>query len=339
MKSCINCKKQIQVSDKFCPYCGHSQNKQPSPCILYVLVFAVMGILFWLLLRGCEGGSGLDPTRQPNSTALSLPTSTSDLQKQSIKNEDPLAAIAKYGSDISRKDGMRLVYVPAGDFSMGSNSGYSDEQPVHTVTLDAFWIGQTEVTNGMYESCVSAGACSAQNKTYHNPSTGSNHFGESQYRNYPAVYVNWEDARDYCGWVGGRLPTEAEWEKAARGTSGYTYPWGNQSITHSLANYDNYKGDSDEVGSYLKGASSYGALDMAGNVWEWTADYYSENYYTSSPSTNPKGPSSGIAHVLRGGSFFAEEVYQRTSMRVTPGSAETESYGSGNWGFRCVFDD
>lgn len=323
MKQCINpsCKNTIQVSDEFCPYCGYSQKPPRKLNILYLGAGLVALYILWRIFIPPI------PTLQPAPSQEASPV------------VNPLEEIARFGTKVSVKDGMRLVYVPAGEFQMGSNNGYPDEQPVHTVYLDSFWIGQTEVTNGMYEKCVSAGACLYQYKTYHNPSTGSYNFGESRFNNYPAVYVNWEDATAYCAWAGGRLPTEAEWEKAARGEYSNTYPWGNNSPNHSLANYDGYLGDTVEVANYIEGASPYGALDMAGNVWEWVADYYNANYYASSPSENPTGPTSGQTHGLRGGSFFAEGDYLRTAMRESPGSAETEGYGSGNWGFRCVFND
>ena len=238
----------------------------------------------------------------------------------------------------SGADGMEMVLVPAGTFLMGEENdpdAFDDEKPEREVYLDAFWIDKTEVTNGMYEQCVDASVCLSQKKFAHNAATGSNHFNDPQYNSYPAVYVNWEDGYTYCSWVGRRLPTEAEWEKAARGTNGYKYPWGNSSPDSSYANFNEYFGDTQPVGSYPKGASPYGALDMAGNVYEWTADWFSERY-DPNDLTNPKGPSSGTVHVLRGASFFPDEQYIRTTLREAAGSPKSERYGSGNWGFRCV---
>jgi serine/threonine protein kinase/formylglycine-generating enzyme required for sulfatase activity len=238
-------------------------------------------------------------------------------------------------------DGMRMVYVPAGNFEMGSNDGYDDEKPVHSVWLDAFWIDQTEVTNGMYEECVAEKVCDPQdNHDYTNPDTGTQHFNSSAYSDYPAVYVNWEQANDYCAWAGRRLPTEAEWEKAAKGDTFYSYPWGNSSPNSNLANFNDNIGDTVEVGSYPDGASMYGALDMAGNVWEWVNDWYNDTYYKSSPGMNPQGPSSGTEHVLRGGSFsiLSEAKYLRVTYRSKPYPSSAEIYGSGNWGFRCAMD-
>ena len=189
---------------------------------------------------------------------------------------------------VSPIDGMKMVYVPAGEFQMGSEDGEDDEKPVHTVYLDAFWIDQTEVTNTMYARCVEAGACGS--------------FGSSEFDDYPVSSL-WQDARNYCEWVNRRLPTEAEWEKAARGTDERMYPWGN-TIDESYANYSQNVGGTTPVGSYEKGVSFYGAYDMAGNESEWVADWFDENYYSTSPSSNPLGPNSGEFRVARGGSWY-----------------------------------
>jgi serine/threonine-protein kinase len=193
---------------------------------------------------------------------------------------------------------MTMVYVPAGEFEMGSTEGNADEQPVHTVALDAFWLDQTEVTNAQYQTCVTAGACDP-----------SSYADESNFNaaDQPVVGVSWFDVVDYCTWVGGRLPTEAEWEYAARGPEGFVYPWGD-SWQPGLANCD--EDDCEDgfeytapVGSFYQGASWVGALDMVGNVWEWVADWYDADYYARSPRENPTGPEDGAYRVLRGGSW------------------------------------
>jgi formylglycine-generating enzyme required for sulfatase activity len=228
---------------------------------------------------------------------------------------------------------MVLVYVPAGEFTMGSKDGGSDAQPVHTVYLDAYWIDQTEVTNAMYAKCVAAGKC--QPLSSNASHTRSSYYNNTQYANYPVVYVDWNDAQTYCAWAGRRLPTEAEWEKAARGTDGRIYPWSGYSPTCSLANYwtmdGSCIGDTIKVGSYLAGASPYGALDMAGNVWEWAADWYAENYYASSPLSNPTGPASGQVRVLRGGSWGDSVDDIRSAFRFRFNPDKANSYQ----GFRC----
>ncbi len=219
-----------------------------------------------------------------------------------------------------------MVYVPEGEFLMGSadsdpDAG-SDEKPQHTVYLDAFWIDKTEVTNAAFALCVQAGACQT---------TGAD-FSEKP--NHPVVAVSWNDAAAYCEWAGRRLPTEAEWEKAARGTDGRIYPWGDGAPDATLLNYNGNIGGTTEVGSYPDGASPYGALDMAGNVWEWANDWYDSSYYSNSPSENPQGPSTGDARVLRGGSWVNEARNVRVSNRGR-GYPDYRFVGSG--GFRCSF--
>ncbi len=233
-------------------------------------------------------------------------------------------------STVSEKDGMVMVYVPEGEFQMGAEDGRDDEMPAHTVYLDAFWIDQTEVTNGMYSLCVQAGVCDPPNGegSY---SRGAYH-GEVQYADYPVINVDWYDAMAYCEWAGRRLPLEAEWEKAARGMDGRVYPWGNASPSNSLLNYNANIGDTTEVGSYPDGASPYGALDMAGNVWEWVADWYDEDYYSNSPASNPLGPSNGDYRALRGGSWLNNEVVVRSACRI----GDEPDFWDSLFGFRCA---
>jgi formylglycine-generating enzyme required for sulfatase activity len=198
-------------------------------------------------------------------------------------------------------DGALLVFVPAGEFTMGSDDGNSDEQPAHTVYLDAFAIDRTEVTNAQYARCVQAGACRPPGSS--SSYTRANYFADPRYADHPVIYVSWDDARAYCAWAGRRLPTEAEWEKAARGTDGRTYPWGDEWDASKANTSEAGPGDTTPVGAYPQGASPYGALDMAGNVWEWVADWYGEDYYRESPGENPLGPASGTNRVVRGGSW------------------------------------
>jgi len=192
------------------------------------------------------------------------------------------------------------------------------------VYLDAFWIDKTEVTNAQYRLCVQAGVCAIPIGKY---------FDNSNYTDHPVVYVYWQDANNYCSWVGRCLPTEAEWEKAARGTDGRTYPWG-EGLDCSKANYY-WCGKFNEispVGYYPQGASPYGVLDMAGNVWEWVSDWFSSGYYNQSPSSNPQGPASGDTHGLRGGSWYSYDYSMSSANRYNYGL--DRRYNS--IGFRCA---
>jgi len=216
------------------------------------------------------------------------------------------------------------VYVPAGEFTMGAGDGESDEQPVHRVHLDDFWIMRTEVTNAQYDRCVRAGVCTAPSNSV---------WRDVRFADHPVTDVSWDQASVYAQWVGGSLPTEAQWEKAARGTDLRAYPWGDQEPTVSLLNFEGSGiGGTSAVGSYPIGASPYGALDMAGNVWEWVADWYDGSYYSVSPVENPKGPATGERRVLRGGSWYNNDFDVRSANRL--------NFDPDRWnlviGFRCV---
>jgi len=257
---------------------------------------------------------------------------------------------------ISPMDGMEQEYVPGGEFLMGSSQADADaalkecgsdcekkwfdaEVPQHTVFLDEFWIDKTEVTNGMYQKCVADGACQEPQKK--SSSARSAYYGSPQYADYPVMYVDWNQANAYCQWAGGKLPSEAQWEKAARGTDVQKYPWGNEQPDCGRANFKGRniwgkttycKGDTTRVGSYPGGANPYGALDMTGNVWEWVNDWYGENYYQNSPQKNPSGPDSGQDRELRGGSWSDASTDLRLAVRYVVSPDLKSNYN----GFRCV---
>jgi formylglycine-generating enzyme required for sulfatase activity len=221
-------------------------------------------------------------------------------------------------------DNMILVYVPAGEFKMGDEVGSEDELPAHVVNLKAFWIDQTEVTNAMYAACIAAEGCS--------PLAGSS-ADLSANPDFPVQGAAWQEATAYCAWAGRRLPTEAEWEKAARGTDGRLFPWGDEAPTENLTNFAQLHAGIVAVGSFPAGASPYGALDMAGNVYEWVVDWYGEDYYANSPAENPTGPESGIQRVLRGGAWNSRADNLRSANRFWgfPGRNDFD-------GFRCAMD-
>ena len=238
------------------------------------------------------------PSRTPTPTPTQTPT------RPSAQAGD-IRATSRGGVEVEQ------VFVPAGSFMMGSEDGSSDEQPVHEVALDAFWIDRTEVTNGQFAGCVADEACQPPSDT--SSYTRDNYYGNDEFADYPVIYVSWNDASEFCEWAGGRLPTEAEWEYAARGPESFTYPWGNNGPSTSLLNFDGNVGDTSEVGSYPNGASWVGALDMAGNVREWVNDWYDSGYYGNSPGENPPGPASGEVRVLRGGAWNDDDA--RSSYR------------------------
>jgi formylglycine-generating enzyme required for sulfatase activity len=240
-----------------------------------------------------------------------------------------------------------MVLIPAGTFQMGCdpahNGGYGsvygcyyeEELPLHPVYLDAYRIDKYEVTNAQYAQCVAAGHCTApwSNSSGSRPS----YYDSPTYAAYPVIHVDWNQAVAYCAWAGQRLPSEAEWEKAARGGSDTrAYPWGDGVPNCTLANgyYSGgyCVGDTSAVGSYPPGASPYSVMDMGGNVFEWVNDWYDGSYYSASPAGNPPGPAAGSYKVLRGGSWANVGYYTRAFYR----DRASPDFRIGFIGFRCV---
>jgi formylglycine-generating enzyme required for sulfatase activity len=228
--------------------------------------------------------------------------------------------------------------VAAARFTMGSNGGAADEQPVHDVEVGAFLLDRAEVTNARYRACVDAGAC--RSPALRTSRKRPSYFGDPRFDDYPVIFVSWHQAEAFCHWAGGRLPSEAEWERAARGQapSRRIFPWGNEEPSCSRANIGGAAsciGDTDVVGRRPRGQSPVGSLDMAGNVWEWVADWYAADYYRHSPSKNPPGPRSGTLKVMRGGCWESGA----SSLRVSCRRADLPKAWADNVGFRCAYDD
>jgi len=323
---------------------------QPFNKSMFVAILWIVLALAWL--TGCSSGS----QPETNPEVISLPTIfPTETLTPSITHAPTITLTLTTGLGLTSRsvlDGaVMVIYVPAGEFVMGSDPGtdpyfWGAESPSHAVYVDAFWLYQTEVTNAMYQMCVEQKACPRPDAN--RSSTHKNYYGNPDYDNYPVILVSWVHAVSYCKWAGGRLPTEAEWEKAARGEDGRLFPWGNSPLRGDLANFcdhdcpgneresgldDGYR-DTAPVGSYPAGVSPYGALDMAGNVWEWVFDYFVPEYYKVSPLENPLGPAFGTRRVIRGGSWYNPASGIRTVARasLTPDNA------LGTVVFRCAMD-
>ena len=303
-------------------------------------LLAVIIPLIWSgISQNIPSSSASDET--PASSVYS-PTEPGDAPATGISPNTSLDS-----ANFTDPGGVEMRLVPEGEFTMGINAdnglaecrkyssncdrgNYEDEEPPHAVSLNAFYIDTYEVTNSLYAGCVDDGFCQLPTRT--SSETRVSYFGNPEFDNFPVIFVDWNMANTFCYWRDARLPTEAEWEKAARGTDERTYPWGNE-VDESQANYNNSIGDTAEAGNYDSGISLYGVYDMAGNVWEWVADYYSYTYYQDSPFENPLGPGSGVEHVLRGGSWFDTADLIRTTVRLME-----PNLVDNNFGFRCARD-
>jgi len=314
--------------------------------VMLLLCLGVIGGLYTGLIPNPFASNGVIKTADvvPSETPGSIvpsPTQKSNESPTSAQapTEEPTTPPdAPLPDEITDDNGTIMVLVPAGEFQMGGNdmNAEPDEKDIHTVYLDDYYIDKFEVTNVAYQACVDASICKPPIQT--DSFTRSDYYGVPEYDEYPVVYVNWNMAKAYCEWRGARLPTEAEWEKAARGSEDDRfYPWGTGTIDCQIANYygaNGCYGGTTRTGSYEDGKSPYNVYDMAGNVWEWVADWYSETYYQVSPTSNPTGPDSGQSRVLRGGSWNRQEYDVRVPNRNKYGP----NYYNFDIGFRCASD-
>lgn len=299
-----------------------------------------------------QSASSFDPGILENSTTYSWQVVAFD--EHGLSTSGPVWRFSTVSQNI---DPAEMVLIPAGEFPMGCNYFdfldpyfgslcYYAAEPKHNIYLDSYWIDKYEVTNGQYELCVQAGVCAAPDDI--NSHHRFPYYGNAEFVNYPVIFVSWNDAATYCAWAGKRLPTEAEWEKAARGTTYGLYPWGNQASqypeTCSLANVSIYDSiqmqsfscvdDTTAVGNYPAGASPYNVMDMAGNVNEWVNDWFDQEYYKNSPAVNPTGPETGTDKVARGGDWY-NPTYYATFYRFY----FEPLYSDRNIGFRCAKTD
>jgi len=309
-------------------------------------------LLFVFVLSACGAEATEIPIIESTATATQVPTIEPTDTPPTVEAATPTIESTKEPETFrfSPIDGMPQVLIPVGTFRMGGLDVRHgpDESPAHYVTIDAFWMDQLEVTNAMYQLCVSDGVCTPPQNF---ASQRRNDYYENiEFKDYPVVYVAWIQAKTYCEWANRRLPTEAEWERAARGDDQRTFPWGENKPDERFANFNFIVKDTSRVGSFPLGASPFGVLDMAGNVAEWINDFYKYDYYQNSVDTNPQGPStsSGLNRVVRGGSLGDAEINIRlakrssvlgSDLRALKDSPEYLGDFSPRIGFRCVEGD
>ena len=304
---------------------------------LYLVAFAGLGCEESSSPSSCPDTGGTDvPTTTPDTTGPS-----GDAATDATQTDTGPTARCEMGK-ITCGDGETDVYgvcvadvrisLAGGTFTMGRvMTGYPDTGPEHEVTVSPFFLDRVEVTNRLWAACVACGVCDAPvaNNSY---SGREPYYGADDYADYPVVFVTWDQAHAFCDGLDKRLPTEAEWEFAARGGQDRVFPWGDESPSSNHANYGYVYGDTMGVDGFTAGASADGALSLAGNVWEWVADNYAADYYQWSESTDPQGPPDGASKVARGGSFGSGKMSITTFVRTSYLLSDAFS----NVGFRCA---
>jgi len=277
-------------------------------------------LVFVLILAACA------PTATATEEATTQPAQITEppvIETPTLVSTQ--APSLQVGDVYSYIDGTKLVAIPAGEFAMGGNG---NDNPEHPVSLHDYWIYSTKVTNQQYALCVQVGKCTPSDPA-DNPG-----YSEIQHANNPVTGVTYEQAAVYCSYVGGRLPTEAEWEKAADNPQGGDYPWGDGQPTCDLANFAGCGDGVNNVIKFSNGASYYGALDMVGNAFEWVSDWYDASYYNNSPADDPSGPQDGASRVVRSSGFDSSPDQLDPANR----NSEDPQTHRPNLGFRCVVE-
>jgi formylglycine-generating enzyme required for sulfatase activity len=314
-------------------------------CLIAVIVF-ILGIAFRpapIPPTPTLAPPTLPPTLTPTvptatSTLIATPTLTPSATYTPTATITPTPTIAPTPDwlRLTAADGMEQVLIPAGEFVMGSEGGR--DFPRHTVYLDAYWIDRTEVSNAQYALCVAAAACTPPRVAA--SATRPEYYGSAEFANFPVIEINWAQADAYCRWAGRSLPTEAQWEKAARGLDERRYPWGDQRLDREAINFGNGYGDTMAVDA-LPGDWSYFAVwMMGGNVSEWVADWYSATYYTDSAprgsvAQNPTGPASGSTRLTRGSAWSSSDA-PASGARVDLRYSTAANLQTDYIGFRCA---
>ena len=255
----------------------------------------LIAVMLSITVAACGGATEALPS-QDQEPAAAPQSQPADPEPEAPVLQPINLAGPPAGTPMVWVDGSVLVHVPGGEFIMGDGG---DDNPIHTVGLSSFWIYRTKVTNRMYSICVAAGKCALPLDE-----EAVKALSDLAKRDFPVVDVDWQQAEVYCKYVEGHLPTEAQWEKTARGPEGNIYPWGDPAPTCDLLNFKDCVGDKSDVFDYPAGKSYYDALDLSGNVFEWIADWYTPQYYSKSPGVDPLGPEIGEVRSVRSSSLI-----------------------------------